>query len=79
VWFPLILGFSAASYHRASGLSTGAYLWRRLAVTGVLLAISAVSYAIRLRRISARPAASLQALTAARGGRALGGSASRIA
>jgi hypothetical protein len=54
VWFPLILGLSAGTYHRASGLSTGPYLWRWLGVTGVLFAASAVAYALRLRRAAGR-------------------------
>ncbi len=64
VWFPLILGLSSDRYHRASGLSTAPYLWRWLAVTGVMFTISAVSYALRLRRASsqARRARALAAL-----------------
>ena len=54
VWFPLILGLSARTYHRASGLDTSPYLGRWLAVTGVLFAASAVGYALALRRASAR-------------------------
>jgi hypothetical protein len=54
VWFPLILGLSAGTYHRASGLSTGPYLWRWLGVTGVLFAAAAVAYALRLRRAAGR-------------------------
>jgi hypothetical protein len=50
VWFPLILGLSAGTYHRASGLSTGPYLSRWLAVTGAMFAGSAVCYALALRR-----------------------------
>src|SRR6266853_1206159 len=54
VWFPLILGLSATTYQRASGLVTDPYLWRWLAVTGVMFALSAVSYALARRRASAR-------------------------
>jgi hypothetical protein len=54
VWFPLILGLSSATYQRASGLGTDSYLWRWLAVTGVMFTLSAVSYAIASRRASAR-------------------------
>lgn len=54
VWFPLILRLSSAAYFRASGLSTAPYLWRWLAVTGVLFGASAVCYALGMRRISAR-------------------------
>ena len=52
VFFPLILGLSEPEYHRASGLTTQPYLWRWLAVTGVLFAGSAVLYALRCRRAS---------------------------
>jgi hypothetical protein len=54
VFFPLILRLSQPQYHRASGLSTQPYLWRWLAITGVIFAISAVTYALRLRRMNAR-------------------------
>jgi hypothetical protein len=50
VWFPLILGLSAGTYHRASGLSASPYLGRWLAVTGAMFAGSAVCYAAALRR-----------------------------
>lgn len=53
-FFPLILGLSEPEYHRASGLTTQPYLWRWLAVTGVLFAGSAVLYALRCRRASSR-------------------------
>ena len=53
VWFPLILGLSSRTYHRASGLVTSPYLGRWLAVTGVLFAASAASYALALRRACA--------------------------
>jgi hypothetical protein len=54
VWFPLILGLSEHFYHRGSGLTTQPYLGRWLAITGVLFGISAVSYALRLRRSASR-------------------------
>ena len=57
VWFPLILGLSSDRYRRASGLSTSPYLWRWLAVTGAAFLISAVCYALRLRRVARRPGA----------------------
>ena len=53
-FFPLILGLSEPEYHRASGLTTQPYLWRWLAVTGVLFGGSAVLYALRCRRASSR-------------------------
>jgi hypothetical protein len=64
-FFPLILGLSEPEYHRASGLTTQPYLWRWLAVTGVLFAASAVIYALRWRRAQAR-AREQQAAAAAR-------------
>jgi lysylphosphatidylglycerol synthetase-like protein (DUF2156 family) len=54
VFFPLILGLSEPEYHRASGLTTQPYLWRWLAVTGILFAASAVIYALRWRHASSR-------------------------
>ncbi len=53
-FFPLILGLSGPEYHRASGLTTQPYLWRWLAVTGVMFAASAVIYALAWRRAAAR-------------------------
>jgi hypothetical protein len=53
-FFPLILGLSEPQYHRASGLTTQPYLWRWLAVTGVMFALSAVIYALSWRRAGAR-------------------------
>jgi hypothetical protein len=63
-FFPLILGLSGPEYHRASGLTTQPYLWRWLAVTGVMFAASAVIYALGWRRTAAR--ARKQAAAAAR-------------
>ena len=57
VWFPLILGLSAGTYHRASDLSTSPYLGRWLAVTGAMFAGSAACYAVALRRAGRRAAA----------------------
>lgn len=54
VFFPLILGFSQAAYHRASGLAATPYLWRWLGTTGLIFAISAVCYALSWRRSSSR-------------------------
>jgi len=69
VWFPLILGLSAGTYHRASGLTAEPYLGRWLAVTGVLFLASAAAYAVALRRASARARARARqaALLAGRG------------
>jgi hypothetical protein len=54
VWFPLILGLSAGTYHRASGLSASPYLGRWLALTGAMFAGSAACYAWALRRAGRR-------------------------
>jgi hypothetical protein len=69
VWFPLILRLSSAAYFRASGLSAAPYLWRWLAVTGVLFAASAVCYALSLRRASARARKARAAEARTRSGR----------
>jgi hypothetical protein len=53
-FFPLILSLSEPEYHRASGLTTQPYLWRWLAVTGVMFAASAALYALRCRRASSQ-------------------------
>lgn len=50
VWFPLILGGRADAFRGATGLGTEVYLGRWLAVTGVLILISALVYALRVRR-----------------------------
>jgi hypothetical protein len=67
VWFPLILGLSAGTYHRASGLTAEPYLGRWLAVTGVLFLASAAAYAVALRRASARARARKTTVLAGRG------------
>jgi membrane protein implicated in regulation of membrane protease activity len=65
-FFPLILGLSEPEYHRASGLTTQPYLWRWLAVTGVLFAASAVIYALAWRRAATRARKQQAAAAAAR-------------
>jgi hypothetical protein len=50
VWFPLILRLTAV-YHASTTLSPDPYLWHWLAVTGALFLLSAVAFAVRLRRI----------------------------
>lgn len=49
VWFPVILGVSEREIIETTGFGTDPYLGRWLLLTGVLFAISAVLYAIRLR------------------------------
>ncbi len=65
-FFPLILGLSGPEYHRASGLTTQPYLWRWLAVTGVMFAASAVIYALAWRRAATRDRKQQAAAAAAR-------------
>jgi hypothetical protein len=51
VWFPLILRLPAP-YSSSTGLSADPYVWHWLAVTGTLFLLSAVAFALRLRRQS---------------------------
>ena len=51
VWFPLILRLQS-SYHASTTLSADPYVWHWLAVTGALFLLSAVAFALRLRRQS---------------------------
>ncbi len=49
VWFPLILRLRSP-YHASTTLSADPYLWHWLAVTGTLFLLSAIAFALRLRR-----------------------------
>ena len=49
VWFPLILRLQSP-YHASTTLSADPYVWHWLAVTGALFLLSAVTFAVRLRR-----------------------------
>jgi len=49
VWFPLILRLRSP-YQASTTLSADPYLWHWLAVTGTLFLLSAVAFALRLRR-----------------------------
>jgi hypothetical protein len=49
VWFPLILRLPSP-YHASTTLSADPYVWHWLAVTGALFLLSAVAFALRLRR-----------------------------
>jgi hypothetical protein len=49
VYFPLVLGL-ADGFHKATGHGTDPYLWRWLAITGGLFAISAAAYGLRVLR-----------------------------
>jgi hypothetical protein len=49
VWFPLILRLQSP-YHASTTLSADPYVWHWLAVTGALFGLSAVAFAVRLRR-----------------------------
>ena len=51
VWFPLILRLQSP-YHASTTLSANPYVWHWLAVTGALFLLSAVAFAVRLRRQS---------------------------
>src|SRR5271154_5076673 len=51
VWFPLILRLQSP-YHASTTLSADPYVWHWLAVTGTLFLLSAVAFAVRLRRQS---------------------------
>ncbi|MEP7025174.1 MAG: hypothetical protein ABJB47_15540 [Actinomycetota bacterium] len=74
VWFPLILGLSSAAYKRASGLPASPYLWRWLAVTGVMFTLSAVAYALAMRRAATRDRpAVIPAAESSAGGPSAGG------
>jgi hypothetical protein len=47
--FPLILRLPSP-YHASTTLSADPYVWHWLAVTGALFLLSAVAFALRLRR-----------------------------
>jgi len=49
--FPTVLGYGASSEHHASGIYEHGYLARWLLLCGALLALSALSYAARGRRV----------------------------
>jgi hypothetical protein len=51
VWFPLIFRLRSP-FHASTTLSADPYLWHWLAVTGTLFLLSAVAFALRLRRQS---------------------------
>jgi hypothetical protein len=50
LFFPLILGLSAANYEKDTGLSPDVFLARWLGLCAALFLSSAVIYAVRLRR-----------------------------
>jgi hypothetical protein len=51
VWFPLILRLQSP-YHASTMLSADPYVWHWLAVTGALFLLSAIAFAVQLRRQS---------------------------
>jgi hypothetical protein len=55
VFFPLMLGLGDSTYHAASARHASGYLWRWLAISGALFALSALTYALRARALR-RPA-----------------------
>ncbi|MDQ3758690.1 MAG: hypothetical protein M3331_01915, partial [Actinomycetota bacterium] len=50
VWFPVILGFSDSEVEESTALGTDPFLERWLLLSGALFAISALAYALRIRR-----------------------------
>jgi hypothetical protein len=56
VWWPLILRHSPGTFFAATGLTPDVYLGRWLGISGVFVLVSAVLYAVRVRRASARTA-----------------------
>lgn len=54
VSFPLVFRWSEPAYHAASGLTESPYLARWLLVTGVVFGASAILYALRVGRATAR-------------------------
>lgn len=50
VWFPLILGLSGSRYLADTGLAADAYLGRWLLITAALFGLSALAFALRVRR-----------------------------
>lgn len=57
VWFPLIARLGTF-YQASTGLSPDPFVWHWLGVTGALFAISAVTFAVRLRAAGRRSAGS---------------------
>jgi hypothetical protein len=53
VWFPLILGLSDR-YERATALGIEPYFGRWLLLTGIAFGLSAIAFALRVRRLRAR-------------------------
>ncbi len=54
MFFPLILGLSSERYEASTGLDAGVFMGRWLGICAVVFTVSALLYAIRLRR-STRP------------------------
>jgi hypothetical protein len=54
IWFPLILRGRGQAFLDTTGNGTEVYLGRWLAVTGVLLLVSGLLYALRVRRAPRR-------------------------
>jgi hypothetical protein len=52
VWWPLILRDAPGTFFAATGLTPDVYLGRWLGVTGVFVLVSAVLYAVRVRRVA---------------------------
>jgi hypothetical protein len=52
MFFPLILGLSADRYLASTGMDSGVFLTRWLGICAVAFTVSAILYAIKLRRYS---------------------------
>ncbi len=57
MFFPLVLGLSADRYEAGTGLDPGVFLGRWLGICAVVFTVSAILYAVKLRRHArSRPA-----------------------
>jgi len=54
VWWPLILSDAPGTFFAATGLTTDVYLPRWLGITGLFVLVSAVLYALAVRRATTR-------------------------
>jgi len=62
LYFPLILGLSASRYEKSTGLSSDVFMGRWLGICAALFTISAIAYAIQVRRASGKARAEDEAL-----------------
>jgi hypothetical protein len=52
MFFPLVLGLSADRYEASTGLDAGVFLGRWLGICAVAFTVSALLYALKLRRVA---------------------------